>query len=176
MHPSQFSRNYQHKIMMMKRAGCVNIVLGLQSVDRQIIKNIKRVPPDLGYLDDVVAMMKRVGIVVALQYIMGLPGDTRETIQMNIDHALRLKPHYADFSPLLYLPASEIYEKYIEKGKSPHPDFSEEEVKRFAEDANIALYSNPKVLSQLLPRAIIMNPKWIPTALKLRKDLTFTAD
>ena len=173
MHPAQFHTDPLGKIRMMKDAGCIKIVMGIQSTDNEVLRNVKRRSIDLEKLNEIIRYIKRVGMVVTVHYIMGLPGDNQETMQKNLDHALETKPHYADFYSLIVLPGSEIEREYINKGISPHPGFTEEEVKKIAENATIKFYNNPKVMSQLLSRALVMNPKWLKYVYKHRKDYFF---
>ena len=68
----------------MKKAGCHQIRLGLESANLQILKNIRKgVTPD--QVAKTAAMIKKAGIEVLVHNILGLPGETKETMQETID-------------------------------------------------------------------------------------------
>jgi len=67
----------------MKKAGCHQLRLGLESANLQILKNIKKgVTPD--QVRRTAKMIKKAGMEVLLFTILGLPGETKETIAETI--------------------------------------------------------------------------------------------
>jgi radical SAM superfamily enzyme YgiQ (UPF0313 family) len=73
----------------MKESGCRLLIVGYESGDQQILKNIKKgatIDMALRFTDN----CKKLGLVVHGDFIIGLPGETRESIRKTIDFAKRL--------------------------------------------------------------------------------------
>ena len=73
----------------MKDAGCRLMIVGYESGDPQILKNIKKgatVERAVQFTKDA----HKLGLVVHGDFIVGLPGETRETVRRSIDFAKRL--------------------------------------------------------------------------------------
>jgi radical SAM superfamily enzyme YgiQ (UPF0313 family) len=74
----------------MKAAGCSAVSFGIESANPQILKTIKKgITPQ--QVVDAVAMCKRSGITPYASFILGLPGETPETIKESMDFGERLK-------------------------------------------------------------------------------------
>jgi radical SAM superfamily enzyme YgiQ (UPF0313 family) len=56
------------------------------------------------------------GIKVLANFIVGLPSDSKETIEQTLDLALELKPEYVNFYPCMALPGSELHLQAIKAG------------------------------------------------------------
>lgn len=73
----------------MADAGARLFIVGFESGDAQILKNIKKgATPEMGRT--FAKNCKKVGIKVHGDFIIGLPGETKETIQATIDYAKEL--------------------------------------------------------------------------------------
>src|SRR6202030_1062295 len=73
----------------MKDGGCRLLIVGFESGDPQILKNIKKgATIEMGRT--FVQNCKKVGIRVHGDFIIGLPGETKETIEKTIDYAKEL--------------------------------------------------------------------------------------
>jgi len=72
-----------------------------------------------------VGLAKEVGLDVWGFFILGLPGDTEETIQETIDFAVELDPLFAKFLILKPFPGSEVYFQLDEKGLIDSRDYSQ---------------------------------------------------
>jgi radical SAM superfamily enzyme YgiQ (UPF0313 family) len=74
----------------MKAAGCSAVSFGIESANPQILKTIKKgITPQ--QIDDAVGMCKNAGITPYASFILGLPGETPETINESMDLGERLK-------------------------------------------------------------------------------------
>jgi radical SAM superfamily enzyme YgiQ (UPF0313 family) len=73
----------------MKEAGCRLLIVGYESGDPQILKNIKK-GATVDMAQRFTANCKKLGLVIHGDFIIGLPGETRETIRRTIDFAKRL--------------------------------------------------------------------------------------
>ncbi|MFQ5834936.1 MAG: B12-binding domain-containing radical SAM protein [bacterium] len=97
----------------MKEAGCHTISIGGESGDPTILKNIrKNVTPDM--VKGAVERTRKAGISPMVYFMMGLPGETRETAQRTIDFAKGLDPDIITFGVATPHPGTEFYD-YIKK-------------------------------------------------------------
>lgn len=101
-------------INLLKQAGCVEVQFGLESAHPQILKNMtKNVNPDYYY--PVIQDLMRHGINVSATFIIGFPGETRETAKTTIDFIKSIDfdeaPGYFSWSVFSFtiLPLSPIY-------------------------------------------------------------------
>ena len=85
---SRVTTDYE-TLKAMKEAGCRLLIVGYESGDQQILKNIKKgatVERARQFTKD----CHKLGLVIHGDFIIGLPGETRETIHNTIDFAKEL--------------------------------------------------------------------------------------
>ena len=93
----------------MANAGCRLLIVGFESGDAQILKNIKKgTTPEMGL--NFMRNCKKVGITVHADFIIGLPGETKETIAKTIDYAKELDADTVQVSVAHAYPGTELYE------------------------------------------------------------------
>src|SRR6266567_4432833 len=73
----------------MKDAGCRLLIVGYESGDPQILKNIKK-GATVDMAERFTANCKKLGLLIHGDFIIGLPGETRQTLRKTIDFAKRL--------------------------------------------------------------------------------------
>jgi radical SAM superfamily enzyme YgiQ (UPF0313 family) len=88
----------------MKEAGCRLLIVGYESGDQQILKNIKK-GATIDMAERFTANCKKLGLVVHGDFIIGLPGETRESIRKTIDFAKRWIPRPSRFRSPTPIPA-----------------------------------------------------------------------
>src|SRR5580658_10095735 len=104
---SRVTTDYE-TLKAMKEAGCRLLIVGYESGDQQILKNIKKgatIDMALRFTDN----CKKLGLVVHGDFIIGLPGETRETIRRTIDFAKRLDTETIQVSIAHALPGTELH-------------------------------------------------------------------
>lgn len=98
----------------MKSAGCWQIEYGIESGDQEILDKInKRI--SLEKVREAVKITNQIGIQTRGNFIFGLPGDTKETIEKTINFACSLELDYFQQGFLTPYPGSALYasaEKY----------------------------------------------------------------
>jgi radical SAM superfamily enzyme YgiQ (UPF0313 family) len=97
----------------MKEAGCRLLIVGYESGDPQILKNIKK-GATVDMAERFTANCKKLGLAVHGDFIIGLPGETRESIRKTIDFAKRLDTHTIQVSIAHPYPGTEFYE-YVKR-------------------------------------------------------------
>ena len=93
----------------MKDAGCRLLIVGYESGDPQILRNIKKgatIEMALRFTEN----CRKLGLVIHGDFIVGLPGETRETIRRTIDFAKRLDTETVQVSIAHALPGTEFHE------------------------------------------------------------------
>ena len=82
--------NYRKaRTLELKEAGCRLLIVGYESGDPQILKNIKEgatIERALKFTEN----CKKLGLVIHGNFIVGLPGETKEALRRTIDFANRL--------------------------------------------------------------------------------------
>ena len=74
----------------MKAAGCSAVSFGIESANPQILKTIKK-GITLEQVEAAVSMCKRAGITPFASFILGLPGETPQTIKETMDFGEKMK-------------------------------------------------------------------------------------
>jgi radical SAM superfamily enzyme YgiQ (UPF0313 family) len=97
----------------MKEAGCRLLIVGYESGDPQILKNIKK-GATVEMAQRFTANCKKLGLLVHGDYIIGLPGETRESIRKTIDFAKKLDTETIQVSIAHPYPGTEFYD-YVKK-------------------------------------------------------------
>jgi len=99
----------------MKDAGCRLLIVGFESGDPQILKNIKKgatVERARQFTKD----CHKLGLVIHGDFILGLPGETRETIRRTIDFAKELDVETIQVSVAHAYPGTELHEFATKNG------------------------------------------------------------
>jgi anaerobic magnesium-protoporphyrin IX monomethyl ester cyclase len=87
-----------HTIEMMARAGCVGVNFGVESTDPEVQKGVHRQPITVAEFVSVVALCRQHGIATFAFFVIGLPGDTLQTILDSVDFATRIRASWVQFT------------------------------------------------------------------------------
>jgi hopanoid biosynthesis associated radical SAM protein HpnJ len=93
----------------MKEAGCRLLIVGYESGDPQILKNIKK-GATVDMAQRFTANCKKLGLVIHGDFIVGLPGETSESLRKTIDFAKRLDNETIQVSIAHPYPGTEFYD------------------------------------------------------------------
>ena len=85
-------------IAAMARAGCTGVNFGVESTDPQVQKNVERKPITETQFLETVAEFQRHRIATFAFFVIGLPGDTIDTILASIRFATRLNASWIQFT------------------------------------------------------------------------------
>jgi radical SAM superfamily enzyme YgiQ (UPF0313 family) len=97
----------------MKDAGCRLLIVGYESGDQQILKNIKK-GATLDMARRFTANCHKLGLVVHGDFIVGLPGESRESLRHTIDFAKELDVETIQVSIAHPYPGTEFFD-YVKK-------------------------------------------------------------
>jgi len=99
----------------MADSGARLLIVGFESGDPQILKNIKKgATVEMG--KTFVQNCKKVGIRVHGDFIIGLPGETKETIEKTINYSKELDCETIQVSMAHAYPGTELYEQGTREG------------------------------------------------------------
>jgi hopanoid biosynthesis associated radical SAM protein HpnJ len=102
-------------LKIMRGAGLHHVIVGYESGDEQILKNIKK-GVTRPQAEEFTRNCKKLGITIHGAFIMGLPGETRETIRKTIDYAIKLDLESLQVSLASPYPGTEFYEQCRREG------------------------------------------------------------
>jgi hopanoid biosynthesis associated radical SAM protein HpnJ len=111
---SRVTTDYE-TLKAMKEAGCRLLIVGYESGDQQILKNIKKgatVERARQFTKD----CKKLGLLVHGDFILGLPGETKESIRTTIDFAKELDVETIQVSVAHAYPGTEFYDYAKDNG------------------------------------------------------------
>lgn len=102
-------------LKIMKENGLRLLLVGYESGDNQILLNIKK-----GLRTDIAQRFsedcRKLGIKVHGTFILGLPGETQETIAKTIQYAKEINPHTIQVSLAAPYPGTTLYKQAVENG------------------------------------------------------------
>jgi len=157
-------------LKVMRDAGLHHVIVGFESGNEQILKNIKKgvtKQQAIQFVKD----CKKLGITIHGAFIMGLPGETRETIQETIVYAKMLDLDSIQVSLASPYPGTAFYEQCKREGWIAsdayiddtghqmcvvnYPHLSNAEIFKSVEDFYNKFYFRPKYILRSIGRMIV---------------------
>jgi hopanoid biosynthesis associated radical SAM protein HpnJ len=111
---SRVTTDYE-TLKAMKDAGCRLLIVGYESGDQQILKNIKK-GATIERARQFTKDCHKLGLVVHGDFILGLPGETRDTIRNTIAFAKELDVETIQVSVAHAYPGTELYDYAVKNG------------------------------------------------------------
>ncbi len=111
---SRVTTSYE-TLKAMKEAGCRLLIVGYESGDPQILKNIKK-GATVERAREFTRDCHKLGLVVHGDFILGLPGETHETINNTIKFAKELDVETIQVSVAHAYPGTELYDHVVKNG------------------------------------------------------------
>lgn len=99
----------------MKRANCRLLITGFESGNDEILRNIKK-GITVDEMRQFASDARRAGLLVHGDFIIGLPGETHETIENTKRLIKEIKPEILQVSVASPFPGTEFYEWCVENG------------------------------------------------------------
>ncbi len=153
----------------MKEAGCRLLIVGFESGSPDILTNIKK-GATVEQARQFMKHCKDLGLVVHGDFQVGLPGETKETIEQTVQFAMELDPETIQVSMSHPYPGTE-FDAYLKKHNYSvdhvmtdeeghqlpvfqYPGLSRKEVMHAVEQFYDRYYFRPHVILRILRRAI----------------------
>lgn len=165
---SRVNADYE-TLRAMRDAGCRLLIVGYESGDPQILKNIKKgatVERALQFTRDA----HRLGLTIHGDFIVGLPGETPETIRRSLEFAKRLDTETIQVSVAHPYPGTAFYDEAVRNGwltadamtdaaghqlpNIRYPDLSQREIVQWVERFYDEYYFRPKAVWRIVRKAI----------------------
>jgi hopanoid biosynthesis associated radical SAM protein HpnJ len=175
-------------LKIMKENGLRLLLVGYESGDDQILLNIKK-----GLRTDIARRFsedcRKLGITVHGTFILGLPGETQETIAKSIAFAKEINPHTIQVSLAAPYPGTRLHQQALENGWIPpnkvinlvndkgvqlatisYPHLSSEEIYHGVERFYKSFYFRPAKIWEIVSE---MLHSWDMTKRRLREGVEF---
>jgi radical SAM superfamily enzyme YgiQ (UPF0313 family) len=151
-------------MQVMKKAGCRCLCVGFESGNQQLLERMKK-GITLEQSHAFMQAARKAGILVHGCFMVGLPGETRQTMGETLDLAISLQPDAMQMYPVMVYPGTEAYAWYKEKNLLTSRDFAQwltpsglhntviqgeelsaEELVQFCDQARKKFYLRPKYI------------------------------
>jgi radical SAM superfamily enzyme YgiQ (UPF0313 family) len=175
-------------LKIMKDNGLRFLLVGYESGDDQILHNIKK-----GLRTDIARKFtencRKLGIKVHGTFILGLPGETKETIAKTIEYAKEINPNTIQVSLAAPYPGTFLYKQAIENGwleanqavnlvdnkgvqiaQISYPHLSTEDIYHGVETFYRSFYFRPSKIWEIVKE---MAGSWDMTKRRLREGVEF---
>ncbi|HPU98459.1 MAG TPA: radical SAM protein [Candidatus Hydrogenedentes bacterium] len=135
-------------LMAMRETGCCYISLGIETGDQDILSRCNK-GLRLEQAEETIRLIHEVGIESELCFIIGLPGETEESLLKTERFAIAMRPYatLASFAILTPFPGTEIF-RMAECGEQGL-GLSTQDWRRFSKQSGFALQHSSLTFSQL---------------------------
>jgi len=150
----------------MKEAGCRMVIVGYESGNQKILNNIKK-GITINMAEEFTENAKEAGLKIFGCFMIGLPGETLETIEETFKHAERLRPDMVFFQQAVPFPGTEFYQwvklnkyltvtdwdQWLDKNGQldcivSYPNLSNKEICRLKDKLMVRYYTSRKQIVQ----------------------------
>jgi len=100
----------------MREAGCIRTAFGVESGNQRILDEVVHKQLTLDQVRAAFQAAKTVGMETIGFFIIGLPGETEETMEDTIRFACELDPVVANFSMATPFPGTKMYDQVLQQG------------------------------------------------------------
>jgi radical SAM superfamily enzyme YgiQ (UPF0313 family) len=170
----------EEMLLKMKKAGCITLFLGVESGDQQSLNKMNK-RTTVEKIKKAFELTRKHDIRTIASVALGMPGDTRKSIEQTIKFVRNLNPSYAIFSLATPYPGTDFYMKVAGRDLIKTDDWSKynllspvletvdcsrEELKKLQKKAFRQFYLRPRYIVQqtLMDGPILL--KTIPAILK----------
>lgn len=165
---SRADLDYQ-TMKIMKEAGCRLLDVGYESGNDEILKNIKK-GTTVNQLREFTTNAKKAGLKILADFVIGFPGETKETAEQTINFIKEIKPDILQIAVATPMPGTEFY-KYCEDESYLLTDDMGESLDEYGFQKCIISYPNlnSEEISLIVDRALkeyYLSFAYVPIAMK----------
>ena len=161
------SKLKQETLHMMKRSGCLNLHVGFESGDDEVLATIDK-GSTVEQAKEFSAMVHEAGLQIHGDFAMGHLGDNAETMQRTVDLAKAINPHTAQFQIMIPFKGTKFWDQLEEQGaltETGEPSYEEmggasvEEIRAMAKSGYRQFYMSGAYLKKMLtqPQTYLFN-------------------
>jgi phosphonoacetaldehyde methylase len=103
-------------LTLMKKSGCYEITMAVESGDKDVLRKIIRKPTKLERVLEVSKLTRKLGITTNSFFIIGFPGETMEQINRTLEFSKTLDLDRMSFFIFQPLPGTRLFDVCVEKG------------------------------------------------------------
>ena len=159
----------------MREAGCRLLDVGYESGSDEILKNIKK-GITVNQLREFTKNAKKAGLKILADFVIGFPGETKETAEQTIRFIKEIKPDLLQVAVATPIPGTEFYDYVKENGfllvddleKSlddqgfqkcivSYPEFTKEDIENYVDRALKEYYLSPSYIPIALRNVLRRN-------------------
>jgi len=107
----------------MKQANCRLLCVGFESPEQSMLNSVHKKTTKQIQID-FMKLTRKIGLLVNGCFILGLPGDTKDSTKKTIDFAKKLNCDTSQFYPIMVYPGTEAYHWAKSKGYLLTEDYS----------------------------------------------------
>ncbi|MBM4017863.1 MAG: radical SAM protein [Planctomycetes bacterium] len=155
------------ELRLLKRAGFNWLKLGIESIAEEVLRRAHKGRYTRDVVRRVVRRIHDAGIDLCANFMFGLPGDTWDTMQDNLNFAMELNCAFPSFFCAMAPPGSDLYQEALAKGiplpetwtgyaqqgydflPLPTEHLSAADVLAFRDYAFTAYFANPRYLRSI---------------------------
>jgi magnesium-protoporphyrin IX monomethyl ester (oxidative) cyclase len=141
---------------LMRRSGCYEIVLAIESGDQEVLSKLIRKPLKLDKVEQVNRLVRQHGIDRLAYFIIGFPGETRAQIANTLRFSRRLQLDWRTIFIYNPLPGSELYEECLRRGYITEDSFFQAGNNYFASILNTEEWTS-RELETIIRREFLRN-------------------
>ncbi|MGF7119190.1 B12-binding domain-containing radical SAM protein [Methanobacterium oryzae] len=154
---------------IMKDVGCRLLDVGYESGNDEILKNIKK-GTTVNQLREFTLNAKKAGLKILADFVIGFPGETKETAEQTISFIKELKPDLLQIAVATPMPGTDFY-RYCKDGGYLLNDDLEESLDKFGFQKCIISYPhlNSEEITSYVDTALkgyYLNVSYVPIAMK----------
>jgi len=152
----------QELMIKLKKAGCYRIAFGVESGDDHVLKLINK-GINVKQIKNAFKLAHKAGIETIAFCMVGLPGETKESMQKTIDLMKEVKPTLPKVSILLPLPNTPLFDSWDKKGLILTKKWED-----YSFHSQIRVYKHPNLTNQEINkyyrkfwRDILFSPRYL---------------
>lgn len=152
------SKLKQETLNLMKRSGCLNLHVGFESGDDEVLATIDK-GSTVDQAVEFSEMVHKAGLQIHGDFAMGHLGDNAETMQRTVDLAKKINPHTAQFQVMIPFKGTKFWDQLEEIdgfGETGEPSYensggaSSEEIRAMAKKAYRQFYISPSYMKKII--------------------------
>ncbi|MDD5439140.1 MAG: radical SAM protein [Candidatus Omnitrophica bacterium] len=140
-------------LALMKKAGCLNLHVGFESATNEVLKRISK-GLTKERMTEFAHDAQRAGLRIHGDFLIGLPGETRESIRDLIDWACQIRPYTAQFQIFIPFKGTPLYREMSNKTpqdtEAAHEKLSSQDLEHLSKVAYRRFYFSFFYLARVL--------------------------
>jgi radical SAM superfamily enzyme YgiQ (UPF0313 family) len=110
-------------VKAMAKAGCIGVFIGLESVDQETLKNMRKKHNRADRYWEHIGLIRDNGIPVLGAFVFGFDTDDQDVFKRTLEFALETKLDLAQFNIITPLPGTDLYDKWEQEQRLRYDDW-----------------------------------------------------